>query len=540
MPVVMNKIPALLETKTPEQARAAAEEWLLENSSFIKVAIDRHKAWLKDAEVEKYQLAYDEGFESIELREKDRDDEVNHKLQVNYAQIIIDTVVDYLLGKSPVWTVEADQDTEQPTKQLLEAYRRDIVQLLRGEDAKRVLSEQLRQGSIAGYSSTLAWVNEDGEIVFDEFPVHEMCPVFDVKGRLRLLIRYYEVEHDDPAQVGNNPTKVEIYDSRYALYAVTDDTGQTFLLDADEEDEEGTGNPIEHKAARVPGGLYINGTPARYSKRKVKAGSSDLGNGVFTLLEELAHGMSDMANNVDRLLDQFLVLTNVSTDKKEVQKMRKSRAIALKGERSDAKFIAQSQSDGAVQNYKQNLVEAIHDMTQTPRLADIGGATATEIKMRYAPLDVKASKKETYFLTAIKQLGAVLTDMLNYKRLVEAGVQDPYAVLRGRESSAVELYQAHWLQPGLNRNLPQNNKEIAEIVTALYDKVPDTFLYELLWFVDDPAQVIKDMAKQRKDRQASAMASMFGNTEFISTEKTGQDTNKEGEAGTDGGNAGTN
>jgi SPP1 family phage portal protein len=520
VPIVMNKIPKLLETLDPTAAKAQAAEWITENAAFLRTAIDRHKEWIADAEVEKYQEAYDGYLDAIEKRDKDRDDGINHKLQVNYAQTIIDTVVDYLLGKSPVWTVEADQDEDKPSDEILEAYRKDIVKLLRSEDAKRVLSEQLRQGSIAGYSAALVWVNEFGEIDFDEFPVQEMFPIFDTKGRIRLMIRYYTVESDDPVAVGNDPTKVEIYDARYITYAITDDTGQGFQLD---EDELETGNPIEHKAGRVPGSLFINGTPARYEKRKIKAGSSDLGNGVYSLLEALAHALSDKANSVDRLLDQFLLLTNVDTDKKEVSRMRKTRSIVLKSKESKAQFLSQSQDDNAVQNFKNDLKEAIYDMTNTPRLNDISGATATEIKMRYAPLDIKASKKETYFMSAIKQLGAVLTDMLNYKRLVEAGVSDPYAVLQGTTDSAVELYKAHWLQPGLNRNLPQNNKEIAEIVQMLYDKVPDTFLYELLWFADDPKQMLKDMVAQRKDRAEAAAtasaASLFGSSEFASTQQ---------------------
>jgi SPP1 family phage portal protein len=517
MAVVMNKIPKLLELLAPDQAKATAGVWVAENSTFLKACLDKHSDWLTDAEVEKHQAAYDGFLESVDLREKDRDDGINHKLQVNYAQLVIDTPVDYMLGKPPVWGIAADQDDEKPAQTLLDEYRKDIIKLLRTEEAQRVLSEQLRQGGIAGYSATLAWVDENGKIDYDEFPVNEVVPVFDNRGRLRLLIRYYQLEEDGEDHTATRQ-KLEIYDGRYITYAVTDETGQQYHLD---QDEEATGNPIEHKAARIPGGIFINGTPARHEKRKLRAGTSDLANGVFTLLEALAGTLSDKANTVDRLLDQFLLLTGVDTDKNEVTKMRKSRAIALKSKESGASFLAPSQEDNAVQNYLKDIKDAIHDMTNTPKMNDLQGATAFEVKMKYAGLDIKAGKKEIYFMAALKQMIAVLTDMLNWKRLVEAKVEDPYAVLTGQASSSVPLFKADWLQPTLNRNLPQNYQEIATIVSTLVGKVPDEYLYELLWFIDDPKQALDDMKKQKAAEATASAAALMGGGEFISTAVTG-------------------
>lgn len=518
MAVVMNRIPVLLETLAPEQAKAKAASWVDENATFLRQVVDKHSSWLTEAEVDKYQAAYDGYLESVDTRDKDRDDGINHKLQVNYAQIIIDTVVDYMMGQPPVWGIAADQDDEQPAQELLDAYRKDIVKLLRTEEAQRVLSEQLRQGGIAGYSPTLAWVDEDGEIKYDEFPVQEVAPVFDNRGRLRLVIRYYPLE-DDEQDSALSKTKLEIYDGRYITYAIIDETGTAYELDPEEIP---TGNPIEHKAARIPSGLFINGTPARHDKRRQRAGMSDLGNGVFTLLEGIAGTLSDKANTVDRLLDQFLLLTNVDVDKKEVQKMRKNRAIALKSKDSGASFLAPSQEDGAVQNYLKDLKDAIFDMSNTPKMNDLSGTTATEIRMKYTSLDIKAGRKEIYFMAALKQLVAILTDMLNWRRLTEAKVEDVYEVLTGKKTpGSVKLYRADWLQPTLNRNLPQNFLEIATIVSQLSGKVPDEYIYELLWFVEDPVQAVEDMKKQKEAEAKAGIDALMGGGEFTKTVPSG-------------------
>jgi hypothetical protein len=99
--------------------------------------------------------------------------------------------------------------------------------------------------------------------------------------------------------------------------------------------------------------------------------------------------------------------------------------------------------------------------------------------------------------------------MLNAKRLIEAGVQDVYAVLSGEVESSVVLYDADWLAFTINRNLPQNYLEIAQIVSGLAGKVPDSYLYELLWFVDDPVAALEEMKAQKKaDAELQAKASI--------------------------------
>lgn len=479
----------------PETLKITAEavpNWAADGGAWLADIIEKHKSWLKEEGIEAYQAAYDGYLEKVDTREKDRGDGVNYKLQVNYAGLIIDTVVDYLTGKPIVWTIEPGEDAEAQ-QTVVDEYKKAILKILRSQAAQRILAEQLRQGSIAGYSAIIGWVDENGNIDYDEFPVQEIVPVYDVRGRLLLVVRYYDVEEGSGDQA-QTVTKAEVYDDKFVTYYKEDGNGG-FVLD---DDEAATGNPIEHKAGRIPVSLFVNGTAARYVKRQKKNGTSDLGNGVLSLLEAYAEAVSDKANTVDRLLDAYLKLKGVDTDEKEVVLMRKARALVLKGTESDADFIAQDQEDKAVENYLNRVRDTIHDQTQTPKLNDLAGATATEVKMKYAALDIKAGKKELYFVEAIRQLVAMLTDFLNAKRLIEAGVEDVYNVLTGQEDSKVPLYNAEWLTFTVNRNLPQNFKEIADIVAALAGKVPDVYLYELLWFIDDPVLALEEMKKQKE------------------------------------------
>lgn len=499
---VSTVIPIALAAR-PGAMATDADEWIKLNAKWVADIIDHHTAWLKEADVEKYQAAYDGELAEIEKREKSRNDGANYKLIANYATIIIDTLVDYMVGKPPIYTIEdpAQEDMETEEAEIVTEYRKKLTALLK-DKAVLTLSELLRQGCIAGYSSIIAWVDEDGKIDYNEYPVQEVIPVFDVRGRLAMVLRVYDVEALEGAEK-TTKKRVEIYDKRYISYYISD-SGTGFVLD---HDEVSTGNPIEHKAGRIPVVVYQNGVPAKYKDRIKSNGKSDLSFGAFDLIVAYCNGLSDKANLVEYLQDMYLLLTGVDVDEKEVLKMRKARAIALKNAASKAEFIAQDQADGAVENFLTRLAKNIYDTTNTPQLGELSGATATEIKMKYACLDIKAGKKEPRFVMAIKGLLAILTDFLNTQKLVEDGAENTYdtivntALMEKRD----DLYRVDWVDVSLVRNLPQNYKEIADIVAELADTVPDAYLYELLWFIEDPQKVVEEMKAQRKETTANSL-----------------------------------
>ena len=303
----------------------AAPNWAKDNGAWLKRIIDQHKADLKEAQVETYQAAYDGELKTIIDRKRARGDGTEYKIQVNLAQVIIDTPVDYMLGKPPVWTVEDPEgvlDTETgelSERQIVIDYRKDIIKLLTTEDAQRVLSEQLRQGGISGQSVIISWVDEKGNIDYEEYPVQECISVMDTRGRLIMLIRHYQDEVLNADGVSTTiRTRVEVYDDKYITYYVSTDAGDSFELDSREADfsklvasdeENGLyvyeGNPVPHLAGRIPVSLFINGQAASYKKRIKRAGTSDLGNGVLSILEALAHGVSDKAALAEYLQDQY-------------------------------------------------------------------------------------------------------------------------------------------------------------------------------------------------------------------------------------------
>lgn len=503
---VSNYIPQTLAEMTVVN-KAVAERWIKDNAAWVATMIEKHTAWIKDTDVSMYQAAYDGELEEIEKRTKARDGGTENKLISNYVQIIVDTLVDYMLGKSPIYTVEdPDQDDEETEeREIITEYRKKIMKLLQNK-ALLEFSALLREMCISGYGSIIVWVDETGAIDYKEYPVDEIVPVYDGRGRLRLVMRKYTV---DVWENGGEVTKyrLEVYDKRYVTYYIGESEG-TYSLDPAETV---TGNPIEHYAGRIPVVVCQNQLPAKYEERVKGYGKSDLAYGVVPLAVAYCHGVSDKANLMEYLQDQYLCLTGVDVDENEVLKMRKARALALKNKESKADFIAQSQDDNAVENGLTRMKNDIFDTTNTPRLSELEGATATEIRMKYSGLDIKAGKKEPLLTQAFTQFLSILTDLLNTQKLIADGAQTgTYETITAPELIELrdDLYQSEWVSVTISRNLPQNNKELADIVAELADIVPDSYLYELLWFIDDPQKALEEMKAQKKEASKNSLTAI--------------------------------
>ena len=165
-----------------------------------------------------YQAAYDGELDEIEQRDKARDGGTENKLVSNYVQIIIDTLVDYMLGKSPIYTVEdPDQDDEETEeREIITEYRKKVMKLLK-DKAQGEFSDLLRDMCIGGFGSIIIWVDEKGKIDYSEYPIQEIIPIYDGRKRLRLLFRRYEVGVWENGSE-TTKTKVEVYDDRYVTY----------------------------------------------------------------------------------------------------------------------------------------------------------------------------------------------------------------------------------------------------------------------------------------------------------------------------------
>lgn len=490
-----------------------------DNSKWLTDLFKNHEAWLISDKVDTVQKMYDGHIESVATRDKNRGDGINNKLMSSYAAIVVDTLVDYMLGKAVTWTItDPTKEATADDTELEKEYRTKFLKVANSTEACRTLVEQLRHGCISGYGTMITWINEKGGISFNDYPVQEVVPIYNARGEIKAVLRKYLVEYEDESGKVKI-TKLEVYDEKYVTYLA--DSGDGYVLDPDEND---TGNPYVHRAQGLPVTVFRNGIPADYSKRSQMAGTSDI-IPIMTEIEDYANKLSDKANLVEYLMDQYLLLVGVDTDEDEVIKMRKARALVLKGDKniSSASFISQTQDDKTVENHLDRTKATIYEKAFIPQLGSTSGATATEIKLKMASLDIKANKKEAYLLPVLTSFGDIVVDMLNV--IEQAGdtkdvdsVDDDFG---DEESTTTVKFDKNWLSVALNRNSVKDHGDIANIVQKLSGIVPDVLLYELLWFVDDPKTALEEMKKQNEQKAKEAMAASIGfGSEFNSTDLT--------------------
>lgn len=517
----MAVVAVLPETLGSMEGTPSPESWIKDKGSWIKDLIQDHKKELTD--VEKYQGYYDgDGWAILETTAK-REDDPNNQLVPNYAAIIVDFAVNYMVGKPPKVTVDPPKTTggdDTVDETVLDEYRNALNKVLWANSSDAVFRELAKQGGIAGRDVIIAWFDENGNICFDEFPANECLPVYDMRGRLQLLIRYYTIEVIAESGQREEKTRVEVYDEKYITYYIQEGESAFVLDDTEIDPETGLGNPIQHYCNGIPAAIFINRLPANAKKRLQRIGVSDLGGGVITLLDEYAKILSGSANRNDYFADPYLKMVGVDVTQADVLTMRKARAITTQASKNEADidFIGWDQKTDGVEKHADRVKDTIYEVTCTPRLDNLTGATATEIKMKYAGMDMKVSEKETYFAKALYRLMEVVTDMLNARRLVENGVLEPETIvqyIRGKNEAGepieapITMFNAVWLSITFTRSLPQNYKEIVDMFNILVDKVPDEDLYSLLWFVEDPQDVIDRMKAQREERRKETANYMF-------------------------------
>lgn len=178
----------LAEMKKVNQV--TAERWIKDNASWVAAMVAKHDSWIKDNAVDLYQAAYDGELDEIEQRDKARDGGTENKLISNYVQIIIDTLVDYMLGKSPIYTVEdPDQDDEETEeREIITEYRKKVMKLLK-DKAQGEFSDLLRDMCIGGFGSIIVWVDEKGNIDYSEYII---AGIWCTVGLMLLIAKKYK------------------------------------------------------------------------------------------------------------------------------------------------------------------------------------------------------------------------------------------------------------------------------------------------------------------------------------------------------------
>ena len=199
---------------------------------------------------------------------------------------------------------------------------------------------------------------------------------------------------------------------------------------------------------------------------------------VITLVDAYNKMGSDSINDAEEFVDSYLALTGFSgTQSEDVATMKKNRVLLL--EQGDgADWVTRQVNDQAEENRKTRLADDIHLFSSTPNLTDDKfGSNLSGVAIAYKlwGLEQTASIKERKFKKGLQRRNELISNVLQAQ-----GIQFDY--------TDVEMQ--------FTRNMPQNEKEMAEMVMKLRGLLSDTTLMQRLPFVDDPL-----MEKERREEE---------------------------------------
>ncbi|MEZ2659296.1 phage portal protein [Aneurinibacillus aneurinilyticus] len=422
------------------------------------------------AEAEEAQRRYDGDYDILR-REKKRLDDPNHRIVTNYARMIVNMKVNYMLGK-PV-SYDVPKSIDGVLEEVLSQFEEDLRAVMEENDDEAVTFEAVRDGLIARVATVLFYW-QDGEIRYRSYTLNECIPVVDASGELVQAIHRYKDEEKE---------YIEIYDSRTVTYLVRD--GDGFMLD----DRYGV-NPAVHYLPIVPAAIFINGKPARPHFCKIAHGVSELGPDIRTLLEEYSRIISDNANRMDVFCDPYILMRGAQITRDEMLEMRQARAIRTDDPSSEVSYLEWSQESSGVDSHADRILDTIFEVSSTPKIYKqeaAGALSSVAIRQLYTPLDNAVNEKEVWLNKFIRRKLMIITLMLNAK----------YALAEGKEPETYERYDWRWVDWRTNRNLPQNLKEEIETLLQLKGTISDFTLLQNIPFVEN-AEDEMDRIRQEK------------------------------------------
>lgn len=397
----------------------------------------------------------------------------NNKLVINHAKLISENATSYMLGSA----VQYNGDSN------LEA----IKDILKKND---VVSHDMELGkdlSVFGEARELYYVSADAnDNVIPKATVidpRECFLVVDDTVDYKSIFgcRYY------PVRDMQNVIKyhiVEIYtDNNVHTYECKDINSASFTLK----------ESVPHYFKKVPLVEYWN--------NEYRTGDFE---DVISLIDGYNVLQSDRVNSQEQFADAILKVKgfNFGSNEEEVSEsvklLKQFKIMSLQGEDAAADWLIKTNDESKIEVLRKSIANDIHQMSGIPNLTDenfAGNSSGVAMEFKLLGLEWKVAEKARYFTQGLRERLQLFSNFLGVKAQKRIDV------------SEVEII--------INRSLPSNLVEIADLIDKLVDKVSDETLLSLLHFVTDPKAEIERVRKQKdeavKRQQAANVLSMpFG------------------------------
>lgn len=366
-----------------------------------------------------------------------------NRIVTNYCDNIVNNYTGYITGLPVTYKSDADMA--------------GVQEVLNYNDVRTKDSELLRMALVFGKSFELHYVDEDGKERFDVLDPRTGIPIYDntIEQGLLYFVRFYPEDtlSDSPAMLADvyGASKVEHYRVSNGWGSVTY-TGETphyfgqapvtvFPLNADEL-------PIFYK---------VMGLQDAYN----------------TLL-------SGEVDDFEAFCDAYLVLQGVDAEPDDIAAMKERRVLVLPEEGASAAYLTKNISDTQVQNILQNLNDTIHKLANSPDFSQESFGVSSGIALRFRLLG---------FENAASAIASNMTKALQKRiELICAISRVKGDAMLWRDVEIV-----------IDRNLPVNDVEAANMVNTLRGLVSDKTLLSQLPFVSDVDAELEAVKEQKAE-----------------------------------------
>lgn len=414
----------------------------------IMEIITQHKEY--SAKYKKNERYYD-GKHDILKRTFDDPTKPNNKVVVDLPAYTVDIRCGYFSGEPITFTSDNEQQNEM------------IHEIMEYNDFQDINSELDLMSSIYGHAFLIVYLDEDGMIrlgiddPYNTLVIHDSTIEHNVVGALR----YFEYED---AVEGYDKIKITLYTKE-----------NIFELAGPYESPEIIGT--------IPN-LFNDIPVIEFIENSTRCGSFEKHISIVDAIESI---LSNSVNEIDYFDNAYLHLKGVVDDLKDLdalginpfEEMKSNRTLVTLAD-GDAKFLIKDINDTYIQNTLDRLTGDYHKLTKTPALSDenFGNASGVSLKYKLFNLEKDMSKKESKWRKSIQRMLELITTIQN---------------LRGMN------FDYRDIKITFTRALPNNEVEVADIITKLNGIVSHKTLLSQLDFIENPDAELELIAKEKQE-----------------------------------------
>lgn len=362
---------------------------------------------------------------------------------INYCKNIVDSYCGYLASPGYI-SYSSEQDIE------------DIMDILNYNDFQAEDSDFLLNALIYGTAAELMYIDNDGHTRFRLINPTQCFGIYDdsLTADLLYFVRVYKVNEWD----FSDKYIVDVYsDTKIQHYTML---GQSGVMEFTGEEP--------HYFAQCPANIFY--LPDEKS----------IFDCILTLQDAANEIVSAEIDDYSAFCDAYLTLEGMDADADDIAAMKENRVLLLP-QGSTAAWLTKNANDAQVENILKRIHESIYRVAQCPDFSSesfVGGVSSgIAIRYRLTGMETRAAKVCASMKKALQRRIEIISGIASL-------------------SLGEEVFRD--IDIDFKRNIPSDNNDIVNLVNALKGTVSDETLLSLVPFIDNPAEEVEKVNKQRQ------------------------------------------